>query len=145
MELEFALDQAESDDAYRFEIQQGFCAGDDGKLLVVDWAPIVLALIDDVGKNMPIGRISRRFHNTLSEIIVAVARYVEERRIVLTGGCFQNQYLTERTVHRLHSEGFRPYWHQRVPPNDGGVALGQAVIAARRIQKRPLSHQDSKK
>jgi hydrogenase maturation protein HypF len=135
MELEFALDQGKSDDAYPFEIQQGFCAGDDGKLLVVDWAPIVLALLDDVSKNISIGQISRRFHNTLSEIIVAVARDVEERRIVLTGGCFQNQYLTERTVHRLQSEGFRPYWHQRVPPNDGGIALGQAVIAAKLMGK----------
>jgi hydrogenase maturation protein HypF len=44
---------------------------------------------------------------------------------VLSGGCFQNRYLTERTVTRLHAEGFQPYWHQRVPPNDGGIALGQ--------------------
>jgi hydrogenase maturation protein HypF len=49
----------------------------------------------------------------------------------LSGGCFQNRYLTERTVRRLRAEGFQPYWHQHVPPNDGGIALGQ-VVAARR-------------
>jgi len=53
--------------------------------------------------------------------------------VVLSGGCFQNRYLTERTVARLRAENFSPYWHQRVPPNDGGIALGQ-VVAARRAE-----------
>jgi hydrogenase maturation protein HypF len=145
MELEFASDPDESDEAYPFEIHPGSGAGDGGTLRIVDWAPIILALLDDVSKNIPVGRISRRFHNTLSEIIVAVARCGEERRIVLTGGCFQNRYLTERTVHRLEREGFRPYWHQRVPPNDGGIALGQAVAVAKQMQKQPPGHQDTEK
>jgi hydrogenase maturation protein HypF len=51
--------------------------------------------------------------------------------VALSGGCFQNRYLTERTVRRLQAEGFHPYWHQRVPPNDGGIALGQVVAAWR--------------
>jgi hypothetical protein len=50
---------------------------------------------------------------------------------VLTGGCFQNKYLTERTIDRLKEEGFRPYRHQRVPPNDGGIALGQVYAFMR--------------
>ena len=70
--------------------------------------------------------ISAKFHNALVEMIVAVARLTGEPRVVLTGGCFQNRYLTERAVTRLRAEGFRPYWHQRIPPNDGGIALGQA-------------------
>ena len=55
-----------------------------------------------------------------------------EHRVVLSGGCFQNRYLTERAVRRLEASGFRAYWHQRVPPNDGGIALGQ-VVGARRV------------
>jgi hydrogenase maturation protein HypF len=55
---------------------------------------------------------------------------------VLSGGCFQNKYLTERAVCRLREEGFRPYWHQRVPPNDGGIALGQ-IVAAMRVTEEP--------
>ena len=57
-----------------------------------------------------------------------------KRRVVLSGGCFQNRYLTERTVQRLQAAGFRPYWHQRVPPNDGGIALGQIVAALRKAE-----------
>src|SRR5208337_1775042 len=53
-------------------------------------------------------------------------------RVVLSGGCFQNRYLTERIVTRLRQEKFSPYWHQRIPPNDGGIALGQVVGALRR-------------
>jgi hydrogenase maturation protein HypF len=79
--------------------------------------------------------ISAKFHNALVETIVAVAHRIGEERIVLTGGCFQNKYLTERAVSRLQSEGFRPYWHQRIPPNDGGIALGQAVAASRERMK----------
>jgi hydrogenase maturation protein HypF len=73
--------------------------------------------------------ISAKFHNTLAEIIVAVATQVGQPRLALSGGCFQNRYLTERTAARLEQEGFRPYWHQRIPPNDGGLALGQIVAA----------------
>ena len=56
-----------------------------------------------------------------------------QTRVVLSGGCFQNRYLIERAVQRLHEAGFRPYWHQRVPTNDGGIALGQIVGAAREM------------
>ena len=84
-------------------------------------------------RGVPAGLVSARFHNTLAEIMVAVARRTGQERVVLSGGCFQNRYLTERAVGRLQSEGFRPYWHQRIPPNDGGIALGQVVGALRSL------------
>jgi hydrogenase maturation protein HypF len=80
------------------------------------------------------GDIARRFHNTLSEVIVKAARHSDEKAVVLSGGCFQNKYLTERSILRLRQEGFRPYWHQRIPPNDGGICVGQALAAAREIE-----------
>jgi hydrogenase maturation protein HypF len=64
---------------------------------------------------------------------VEVAQAVGLERIVLSGGCFQNQYLTERVCYRLREAGFRPFTHQRVPPNDGGIALGQIAVAARKV------------
>ena len=64
-----------------------------------------------------------------------VARRADEERVLLTGGCFQNAYLLERAVRRLRGEGFRPYWPQRVPPNDGGLALGQVLAAVRALRK----------
>ena len=81
---------------------------------------------------------SAKFHNALAEAVVAVAKRAGERRVVLSGGCFQNRYLTERTVRRLQTEGFQPYWHQRVPPNDGGIALGQ-IVAALRADKSSIA------
>ena len=82
---------------------------------------------------MPVGRISAIFHNTLVEVIVRVSELCGESRVVLTGGCFQNRLLAERAIRRLRSEGFVPYWHERVPPNDGGIALGQiAALASER-------------
>jgi len=75
------------------------------------------------------GIASARFHNTLVEMAVDVAKRMGEKNVVLSGGCFQNRYLTERMVSRLRASGYRPYWHQRVPPNDGGLALGQIMAA----------------
>jgi len=101
--------------------------------LIIDWAPLIMQITSDVGNRVPTGVIAAKFHNTLAEIIVRVARHIGERRVVLSGGCFQNRYLTERTVRRLEQEGYRPYWHQRVPPNDGGIALGQLYAAGNRL------------
>jgi hydrogenase maturation protein HypF len=92
---------------------------------VVDWEPMIAAILRDVADGVPVGTISGRFHNALANAIAAIAAHVGEPRVVLTGGCFQNRVLTERTIARLREEGFKPYWHQRVPPNDGGLSLGQ--------------------
>ena len=93
---------------------------------------MIEAILADVQQGVSVGIISAKFHNALVEGIVAVAKRAGQERVVLSGGCFQNRYLTERAVRRLQAEGFRPYWHQRVPPNDGGIALGQVVAALRR-------------
>ena len=88
---------------------------------------MVQGILADLQSGLPAGLISAKFHNTLAEIIVAVARRAGLPQVALSGGCFQNRYLTERAAARLAQEGFRPYWHQRIPPNDGGIALGQIV------------------
>jgi hydrogenase maturation protein HypF len=129
MELEWALTGVSTDDSYPMRI-----AGDRPPL-VVDWEPMLRQILADAQRHLPVGRIAALFHNALVESIVAVARRIGEGRIVLTGGCFQNRYLTERAVQRLRQEGFRPYWHQRIPPNDGGIALGQVVAAARAMEE----------
>ena len=95
--------------------------------LVADWAPLVDALLADVEAATPVGVMAARLHNALAETAVAVARAHGESRLLLTGGCFQNRYLTEQTASRLDAAGVRPYWHQRLPPNDGGIAAGQIV------------------
>ena len=75
------------------------------------------------------GEISGALHNGLARAIAAVAARVGQERVVLTGGCFQNLRLTEATLAALRAAGHEPIFHRRVPPNDGGIALGQAVWA----------------
>ncbi len=120
MELEFALEGAEVIGPYPFDFAEGG---------VLDWGPMVQAILEDRARGSETGAIARRFHDTLAEIIVAVARRVGEKRVVLSGGCFQNAYLLEQAVTRLVAAGFRVYWPQRIPPNDGGIALGQIMAA----------------
>jgi hydrogenase maturation protein HypF len=67
---------------------------------------------------------------------VALAVRSGERQVVLTGGCFQNRQLTERAVARLRAAGFEVHWHRRIPPNDGGIAAGQAVWALRELARK---------
>jgi hydrogenase maturation protein HypF len=100
---------------------------------VIDWSPLVEALLADVQAGLAVPFLSARFHNTLVEMIVAVARQVGQVRIVLSGGCFQNRYLTERALSALRVAGFQPFRHRLVPPNDGGLALGQVVVASARL------------
>ncbi len=130
MDLEFALAGIETDEAYHFPLVA--C----GAAVVLDWAPMVEAIIFDTKRALPVGEISAKFHNALVEAVVQVATRFDCPRVALSGGCFQNRYLTERTVVRLREEGFQPYWHQRVPPNDGGIALGQVVAAKRELRSR---------
>jgi hydrogenase maturation protein HypF len=126
MQLEFAADAEIRDEPYPF----GLVTEENGPC-VIDWGPTVTAMIDDMRARVSTGEIAARFHTTLAQMIVAVAKHVGEEHVVVTGGCFQSRRLTEQTVERLRAEGFQPHWHRRVPPNDGGIALGQIMAAAR--------------
>lgn len=97
-----------------------------------DWGPIVLGVLRDRDAGLPASRIAARFHRGLAELAVGAARRAGLENVVLSGGCFQNQVLAELVSRRLREEGFQPHAHRRVPPNDGGLALGQLVALARR-------------
>ncbi|MFN0123188.1 MAG: carbamoyltransferase HypF [Blastocatellia bacterium] len=133
MELEFALDGVETDEVYDFQLTAQ--PDNSTSASIVDWEPMIRAVISDVQRGVAAGSIAAKFHNTLAEMIVAIARRAGLARVALSGGCFQNKYLTERACGRLTEEGFRVYFHQRIPPNDGGIALGQ-VIAVLRLQTK---------
>ena len=125
MELEFAAGEVETDESYPFVLLNR-------TPIVVDWEPMINQIEHDLKKGTAQSSIATKFHNTLVEMICGVAQKIGISRVVLSGGCFQNKYLTERTVARLTDKGFQPYWHQRVPPNDGGIALGQMSAAINR-------------
>ena len=129
MALEFAIDER-ADGAYSIPIKTSLSPR------VLDWQPAVEAILGDLAAGVSVGAIALRFHRALVAAIVEVAKQVDLPRVVLTGGCFQNRFLLEHAVQRLGDHGFRAYWHQRVPTNDGGIALGQAVVAARMARER---------
>ena len=137
MELEFATGDIKLAEAYPFSLAPARVGpskiGIENRkpALVLDWSPLMQSVLSDTAGDVGIGEISVKFHNALAESVVAVAKKIGETRVVLSGGCFQNRYLVERTVTRLRAENFQPYWHQRVPPNDGGIALGQVLAAQR--------------
>jgi len=130
MELEFAIGDAGEGRSYQIPL----CEPADGApsaCRIADWGPMVRSLVADARARVPVAAMARGFHDALVELMLAVAQRAGLERVALTGGCFQNAYLAEHAVERLRDGGFRPYWHQRIPPNDGGIALGQiaAVLA----------------
>ena len=127
MELEFAVAPAVAD-SYPVTLREG-------SPLVIDWEPAIRALLEDRRQKATAGLIAAHFHNMLADSILSLARHFAEFKILLSGGCFQNRYLTERVIDQLRRAGFQPYWHQRVPPNDGGIALGQVWLANSEIRE----------
>lgn len=98
-------------------------------LMSGDWATLIAEMLRDKQEGLPVSRIAARFHNALVNWILEVAVASGLKQIVLSGGVFQNRYLTERAAAILESRGFVVHTHRQVPPNDGGIALGQVVIA----------------
>lgn len=123
MELEYLAERVISSDSYSFKLKDG------GNLKVIDWEPMFIELSGDLRNGVSRQLISARFHNTLIEIIYETALSINQKKVVLSGGCFQNKYLLENSVRRLMQGGFEPYWHHNIPPNDGGIALGQIIAA----------------
>jgi hydrogenase maturation protein HypF len=127
MALEFAADPGVRD-AYPCPLQ-------DGTPAVGDWEPLLRAVLADRGRGTPLAEIAGRFHNGLADLALAAAQRAACPRVVLTGGCFQNALLTERVRARLADHGFDVYTHRDVPPGDGGIALGQILVAAEKIKE----------
>jgi hydrogenase maturation protein HypF len=94
-----------------------------------DWRPLIQAVVTDQAEGVAVPVIAARFHNALVAWILEVAAHAGLKQVVLSGGVFQNRYLTERASAALESRGFVVHTHRQVPPNDGGISLGQAVMS----------------
>jgi hydrogenase maturation protein HypF len=105
-----------------------------GAPALLDWEPLVDALLEDRAKGAPAGVMAARFHAALADGISAAARQAGSQRVALTGGCFQNKLLTELAVERLRADGIEVLLHGAVPPNDGGIGVGQVLVAAARLK-----------
>ena len=89
------------------------------------------AILADVARGRIVEEIAFAFHAALAQGIVEVARAIGEKRVALTGGCFQNGVLLSLSTRALRAAGFQVLLHQRLPPNDGCIAYGQVVTACR--------------
>ncbi len=105
---------------------------------VVDTRPLFLELLGDVEEGRDPGEIAGKFHTTMALVLVEtcerIARDTGLERVALSGGVFQNELLSGRAVQGLERSGLEPLLHRRVPCNDGGISLGQAVIADRLME-----------
>src|SRR5581483_1987990 len=105
----------------------------------VDFRPAIERIVAEIRGAVPGRVIAARFHNSLADAAVEVCRRIRKEdkvnRVCLSGGSFQNVRLLERTVAGLRRLGFEVFLHAQVPANDGGIALGQAVIAAEMLRQ----------
>jgi len=137
MELEAAITDLTINAAYSFELIPSSNKTDNSPI-VIDWTKIIEEILTDFVNQRPILEISAKFHNTLVEIVIAVAQHIGRKQIVLTGGCWQNKYLSEKAIARLKQENFIPYWHRQIPCNDSGISVGQ-IFAVLKTNKYIVS------
>ena len=130
MELEMmAADRSDS-------LYDGQWVSDNGYKILV--GPIIHEVVRDIQKGTPVAQISAAFHNTLIRIFVDICTDIRQERelnrVVLSGGCFQNATLLSGMIRELQRRRFEVFAHEQVPANDGGISLGQAVVAAAQMR-----------
>ncbi len=105
----------------------------EGEPWVVETRGIITGVVDDLRAGRSVSDISARFHRTMAEIVARVCAQIREESdlhaVALSGGVFQNALLLEQAIGMLENDGFTVYRHRRAPANDGGLCLGQAVLA----------------
>ncbi len=129
IEFEAVLDDTVTD-SYEFDLIEN-------EIVEIDCAPLIHAVALDVLNKVPVGVISAKFNNAAANLILRLALLFRERKkinkVALSGGCFQNVALLKASLKRLQTHDFEVLTHRKVPPNDGGLALGQAIIGGFRL------------
>jgi hydrogenase maturation protein HypF len=143
VELEWLAIDVPTDREYPFEVVSARDTAESP--LVIDTRPMIRAIVKDVESRTSSARIARRFHSTLVSIIAHTCQHLRDtsglNAVVLSGGVFMNTILATEVFARLTACGFRVYRHHRVPPNDGGLCLGQLSVGAARLQTRIATSQ----
>lgn len=140
MKLEFAIADLNTDATYPYAIER-----QPNQPLQLDYVAMVRAILQDLQDKIPVAVISATFHNTLVAGLVEIAcqlrnAYPELEKIVLTGGCFQNRYLLERSLRHLQKHDFLVGYHHQLPSNDGGISVGQIMAVLRYLKYSASSH-----
>ncbi len=133
IELEMAMSDASGDEVYPLDLRL------EGNNWIIDTKPLFHAIIKDLIHDAPLSVVSRRFHNGLVEGFVQLAGLLRRKtalnRVCLSGGTFQNLRLLKSLSSRLQTAGFEVFTHSEVPAGDGGLSLGQALVAACRCKE----------
>jgi len=130
VELEMAAykENLESDRSYPYHITA------EGEMKIVSLGDLLSTVIKELGRGVSPGKISLKFHNTIARMTGEMCRLLAGEtgidRVALSGGVFQNRLLLRKTVKLLEDSGFEVFTHRQAPCNDGGISLGQAVIAS---------------
>ena len=129
IEFEAVLDETEAEQ-YHFEINE----------TEIDYRELIREIVRDIRLNIDKSIISAKFHNAAADLILRMSLQYRKsfklNKIALSGGCFQNVVLLKKAFKLLRNQDFEVLTHRMVPPNDGGLALGQAVIAAKMAETR---------
>lgn len=127
IELEGMCDPQETG-WYEFDLKPG----------IIDPSPVLTTLIEDWRRGIPVPVLASRFHNSVVNLNHKLCQSIRESTgistVALSGGVWQNHFLLDRSVLMLEKSGFEVLWHHKVPANDGGIALGQAIIACHALQ-----------
>lgn len=138
MELEWLAEQSGDTECYPLEVEEH-----ERQPMIIETRPIIRSIVEDVRANVPRAVIARRFHATIAELIGRVAETIRNRtgvnRMALSGGVFMNAVLMEDSLRRLTNAGFEAFRQTAVPPNDGGLCLGQLAIAASFPEIKPVN------
>jgi hydrogenase maturation protein HypF len=130
IELEAAIAGDGEVAGYPFELRA------DGSGWIIDTKPLFAALVNDLKRSVPAGILSRRFHEGFVDVLARVAKLIHAKtglqNICLSGGSFQNVFLLENLKRKLETDGLNVFAHSEVPCGDGGLSLGQALVAAHR-------------
>lgn len=128
IELEMAIGDSNEDEVYPFDLAR------DSDSWIIGTRPLFEAVLRDIECRTPAALISARFHNGLAAVLAKIAVLLRERtgldRVCLSGGTFNNFYFVEHLCERLLNDGFQVFTQNKVPSGDGGLSLGQAMIAA---------------
>lgn len=132
IELEAMAELADSE-----AVGPGFALADHEGVLIADPAPLLVHIVDSARTGASPPELARMFHNAIADMVVAAAERISAetgiRMVGLTGGVFANRILEAQCQGRLEASGFAVLVHRLVPPNDGGLAFGQAAVAAAKL------------
>ena len=127
------LEKVISGEGWRVKGEYKFKYTEEGEMIIIEWEPIINSIVKDLKKGIGKSEISLKFHNAMcnmiKEICILLRKKHKINKVCLSGGVFQNKYISRRIGPILAENGFKAYLHDRIPAHDGGIALGQAVLA----------------